>query len=520
MRKSQRPYPSPPTTLQAVRAIVISSLARSSERSAGQFGFAPRSSSLPVSHFDRYETMCHMPRGIWAKSISAIGIVSSPTIPTLTSRPGMKRCTSTSSQPSNIASILAERARMLRTTERCSMPTEASSATGLQMAGNPTLVISSPRRTWLQRGTGSPARSSTPLTTFFLRVSPVVQLELPVKGIPRSSRAEMTIGSYTASPSMPSTRLKIKSNFPFRTRSTQRPSLLTGTRTTSVAQSSSALSTASIESSSWTSGVFPRAERPSNNKAIFIACSSAWYRSRRSAGGERWRVVSSAGTRERAMEVDSLTRGSVFRAILSELTIADPRRSRGLRQTHIIRRIGKNSRQRIRFQHVRLSVGIEADIDSCPVSATKHAERVERYALNRRLKLSRDTRRTLENVERILRTIPDELRVEAVNRKRALGQRLEIHRDQGQHRRFGAIAEDRAGELLARQKFLDENRLPIVLQQELGLPEKLVAVPAKVAVSDSLRGAFVDRLHEKRQRQLLVKTVHEGSSKGITDSNL
>src|SRR6202521_2000048 len=399
---------------------------------------------------------------------------------------------------------------MLLTTDRCSMPTDASSAAGLQIAGNPTLVISSQRRTYAQRGTGSPARSSTPLTTFFLRVSAVVQLELPVKGIPRSSSTEMTIGSYTASPSMPSTRLKIKSNSPSRTRSTQRPSLLTGTRTTSVAQSSSALSTASIESSSWTSGVFPRAERPSNNKAIFIVRSSAWYRSRRSAGGERWRALSSAGPRTGATEIDSLPRGSVFQTILNELFIADPRRSRGLRQTRIVRRIGKNSRQRIHFQHVGPSVGVETDIDSCPVSATEHAERVECYSLNRRLKLTRDTRRTLENVERILGTIPDKLRIEAVDRKCAFGQRLEIHRDQGQYRRLVAVAEDGAGELLARQKFLDENRLPIVFQQELGLPEKLVAVPAKVAVGDSLRGTFVDRLHEKRQRQLLRHPIEVG----------
>ena len=250
MRKSQRPYPSPPTTFQAVRAITATSLARSSERSAGQFGLAPRSSSLPVSHFERYETMCHIPCGIRAKSISAMGRISSPRIPTLTSRPGTKRWTSTSSQPSNIACTLAVSARMLLTTERCSIPTDASSATGLQMAGNPTLETSSPRRTWVQRGTGKPARSRTPLTTFFLSVTAVVQLELPVKGMPRSSRTDMTIGSKIASPSMPSTRLKIRSNFPFRTRSTQRPSLVTGTRTTSVAKSRRALSTASMESSS------------------------------------------------------------------------------------------------------------------------------------------------------------------------------------------------------------------------------------------------------------------------------
>src|SRR5450759_4986072 len=162
-------------------------------------------------------------------------------------------------------------------------------------------------------------------------------------------------------------------------------------------------------------------ERPSNNKAILIVCSSVWYRSRRSAGGERWSALSSAGPREGVFEIDSLSRRSVLQTILNELFIADPRRSRGLRQTRIVRWIGKNSRQRIHFEHVRNSGSIETNIDPRPVSAAEHAEGVERYSLNRRLKLARDTRRTLENVERILGTIPDELRIEAVDRESALG---------------------------------------------------------------------------------------------------
>src|ERR1700681_843380 len=392
---------------------------------------------------------------------------------------------------------------MLLTTDRCSIPTEASSATGLQIAGNPTLVISSPRRTWAQRGTGNPARSSTPLTTFFLRVSAVVQLELPVKGIPRSSRTEMTIGSYTASPSMPSTRLKIRSNFPLRTRSTQRPSLLTGTRTTSVAQSSSALSTASIESSSCTSGAFPRAERPSNNKAIFIWCSSAWYRSRRSAGGERWSAQYCAALRTGPIEIDSLPRGSILQTILNELFIADSRRTSGFRQARIVRRIGKNSRQRIHFEHVRFSGSIETDIDSRPVSAAEHTASIERYTLNRRLKLPCDTRRTLENIERILGTIPDELRIEAVNGERAFGQRLEIHTDNGQYGRIVTVADHSARKFLAGQIFLDENRLLVVLEEESGLPGEVSAIEAKVRVGDSLGRAFMERLDEKRKRKLL-----------------
>src|SRR5712671_2998761 len=262
---------------------------------------------------------------------------------------------------------------------------------------------------------------------------------------------------------MPSTRLKTRSNFPFRTRSTQRPSLVTGTRTTSVAQSSSALSTASMESSSWTSGAFPRAESPSNNKAIFIACSSVFCRSRRSAGGERWLAVSGAGSRPGAIEIDSLPRGRKLQTILNQLFVSDAGCSRGLRQTRIVRRIGKNSRKRIYFEHVRPSAGIEANIDSRPVSAPEHAEGIERNSLNGRTKLLRDTGWTLENVERILGTIPDELRVEAINRKRAFGQRLEIHSHDRQHRRVGTVAEDGAGELLAGQKFLHQNRLPVVL---------------------------------------------------------
>ena len=150
--------------------------------------------------------------------------------------------------------------------------------------------------------------------------------------------------------------------------------------------------------------------------------SSAWYRSRRSTGGKRWRALSSAAQREGAIEIDSLPRGSVFQTILNELFIADPRRSRGLRQTRIVRWIGKNSRQRVYFEHVWISESIETDVDSCPVSAAEHTEGIERYSLNRRLKLSRDTRRTLENIQRILGTIPDKLRIEAVNRESALRQ--------------------------------------------------------------------------------------------------
>src|SRR3954463_8816270 len=329
-----------------------------------------------------------------------------------------------------------------------------------------------------------------------------------------SSSTEMTIASYTASPSMPSQRLKTRSNFPFRTRSTQRPSLLTGTRTTSSAHSSNALSTASMESSSWTSGAFPSAESPSNNKAIFIACSSCSRTglrgSRCSARRERGLASSGSASRARPGEVDSLPRSGKLQTALNQLVVSDSSRPRGFRQTRVLRWIGKNSRQRVHLEDVRATGSVEADVDSRPVSAAKHAERIERNALNRRLKLAGDTRRALEDVERILGTIPDELGVVAVNRERAFGQRLEIHSNDGEHRRTGGVAQHRAREFLAGQKLLDQNRLVVVLEEKFGLAEKLVAVAAQIAVGDPLRRSFVDGLDENGERQLPGNAIQIG----------
>ena len=169
------------------------------------------------------------------------------------------------------------------------------------------------------------------------------------------------------------------------------------------------------------------------------------------------------------------------------------RRSRGFRQTRVVRGIRKNSGKRIHFEHVRHSHGIEPNIDPCPVAAAEDAEGVERNSLNRRLKISRDTSGTLENVERILGTIPDELRIEAVDRERALGQRLEIHPDDGQHGRIATVADHGASEFLAGQIFLDENRLLVVLQQELRLASEVRAATTNVPLDVLGVPGFFDR---------------------------
>ena len=71
-------------------------------------------------------------------------------------------------------------ARAERTTERCSTPSEASSAAGLQIAGNPTVGSGSLGRATPQRGTGSFAASSSVFTTCLRRQIDVVRLPLPV----------------------------------------------------------------------------------------------------------------------------------------------------------------------------------------------------------------------------------------------------------------------------------------------------------------------------------------------------
>src|SRR6185436_11492109 len=102
----------------------------------------------------------------------------------------------------------------------------------------------------------------------------------------------------------------------------------------------------------------------------------------------------------------------------------------------------------------------------------------------------------------ILGTIPDELRVVAVDRLRAPRERLEIHFHDRKHRRLASVAENRTSELLSGQEFLHQDGLLVVLQQELGLAEKLVAIAAEIAVGDSLGRSLVERLHKKRKREL------------------
>jgi len=158
----------------------------------------------------------------------------------------------TSSQRSSIALTRSVSWRVVRTTERCSTPMDASSAAGLQMAGKPTDGMVPPRRTTANFGTGRPARSSAPFTTCFRRQSDVVQLELPLKGMSSSSSTEITGGSSAATPSMDSHRLNTRSTRARRSLSIHFASGPAGSRTISLPSLASSAATAStVPTMSW-----------------------------------------------------------------------------------------------------------------------------------------------------------------------------------------------------------------------------------------------------------------------------
>src|SRR5689334_6597891 len=174
----------------------------------------------------------------------------------------------------------------------------------------------------------------------------------------------MTAGSSAPTPSMLSQRLKTRSNFARRTRSTQRPSGFTGTRTSPLPAALSAASTASIVSRIRTSGVFPSADSPSNSTATFID------NLLRSSGGGSLAPRVRAG--EAAGQGDPLPLGGVTQTGLNELVVAQPRRARGLRETRIVRRVGKNPRERIHLDDVGHASPVEAHVDARPVAAAEH----------------------------------------------------------------------------------------------------------------------------------------------------
>src|SRR5215211_3074258 len=411
----------------------------------------------------------------------------------------MKRWTSTSSHSSCISLTRTCNARADFTTDRCSTPSEASSAAGLQIAGNPTAGSGSPARATAKRGTGSRAASSIVLTTCFRRQMDVVQLPLPVHGIPSSSSVEITGDSSAATPSMPSQRLKARSGLARRTRSTQRASGFTGTRTGSWPSPTSTASTASTVSRMARSGDLPSAEMPSKSTTTFIRNSGPRFRvlPNASIGGAfdsppRWGASGDA-------QLDALPFRGVKQTCLNELVEAHPGGTRRFRKAGIVRGVGENPGKGIDLDHVGLARRIQSDVDPRPVTTAKHAVGAEHDLFDRTPQLLSDPRGTFEDLEWLLGAIPDPLRLEAIDGKRALGERFEVHADDGKHACVIAVAEHCTGELSAGEVLLDDDRLLVALEEKLDLRVELTLIFAVVRFCYSLGRSFVSWLNKKRE---------------------
>src|SRR5438046_1065502 len=82
---------------------------------------------------------------------------------------------------------------------------------------------------------------------------------------------------------------------------------------------------------------------------------------------------------------------------------------------------------------------------------------------------------------------------------RAGRQRAEIHPDEREDARRGAVAEHAAGELGAGEEHLGDHRLGVGRQEVARLRDQLVTGADEVLLGDSLRRSFLDGLEEERR---------------------
>ena len=126
---------------------------------------------------------------------------------------------------------------------------------------------------------------------------------------------------------------------------------------------------------------------------------------------------------------------------------------------------------------------------------------VQRGALDFCVQPSGPRRRTLKDRERRFRPVPHPLGFVAVHRRHARRQRREVETDHRQAVRGRPVAQDRHGELGAREVGLDEHRLGVAIEQEAHPLAQLPGRGAQVVAEHALAGTLRDRLHEHRERQ-------------------
>src|SRR5688500_1675310 len=247
-------------------------------------------------------------------------------------------------------------------------------------------------------------------------------------------------------------------------------------RTTSWPSPVSTASPASTVSRMARSGDFPSAEMPSKSTTTFMWSSVPRFRrpATMPIDSPPRRAGCSCG---RDVQLDALPFRGVNETCLNELVVAHSRGTRRFRKAGIVRGVGENPGKGIDLDHVGLARRIQSDVDPRPVTTAKHAVGAEHDVFDRAPQLLIDPRGTFENLEWLFGAIPDPLRLVAVDGKRAVRERFEVHADDGEHARRIAVAEHCTGELGAGEILLDEHWLLVSLEEKLDLRLELVLVP-------------------------------------------
>ncbi len=102
----------------------------------------------------------------------------------------------------------------------------------------------------------------------------------------------------------------------------------------------------------------------------------------------------------------------------------------------------------------------------------------------------------MKDLQRVLGAVPDPLGLEAVERRRPVGQRSEVQLDDGQGAAVAVVAQHGDGELAAPEEPLDDRRLTVALDDPCDLVFDLPPAPTIGALADALARALVQRLDD------------------------
>src|SRR2546422_168696 len=198
---------------------------------------------------------------------------------------------------------------------------------------------------------------------------------------------------------------------------------------------------------------------------------------------------------------------SAWRAAWNQLVVGQACGSGSLGEAGVHRRVGEDARQRVQLEDVRDAEPVHTHVHPAPVATPHGVEGIQGRPLHLPVQRRRDGGGTLEDRERLLGSVPYPLRLVPIDGRRPCWQGGEIEPHERQARGVGAVAEDRDGELRAREVGLDEHRLGITRQQTGSALGELRRRFAQVVREYTLGRALGHRLHEDGVRQRHLRHV-------------